>query len=427
MKFLEILKPKNWTRLTTGDREETDDLRRDVLFSQIMVVGFAIAILHFINDFINGNSFVYVIDILFILSLAFFYYLNEKGAHRIAKFLDLTALNFMIFLLASIMDENVRMAYNFFPLAILAYLVFYKNQLALSILFSVVSMTLLLILELTDYRPFGDLTIKEKFHQLTLFINVLGSFILIIMGLVLLVKLNLRAEADLKHKEMHLRKTNEELDRFVYSTSHDLRAPLLSIKGLTNLILHETRDATLIDYVDRIDHRIEDLDGFIREIIDYSRNARTEIIKEPIDLRAITNNIFEKLKYLNGTSTIVLKDSIVQNDIFSDKSRLSVILNNIFSNAIKYSDPDRSENWIEISSFLEGQSVCIEVKDNGIGIRKDQLDKVFDMFFRASDASDGPGLGLYIVKEMIDKLGGEISVSSKEKEGTSFTISLPLS
>ena len=120
MKFIEILKPKNWTRLNTGDREETDDLRRDVLFSQIMVVGFAIAILHFINDFINGNSFVYVIDILFILSLAFFYYLNEKGAHQIAKFLDLTALNFMIFLLASIMDEYVRMEYNFFPLAILA-------------------------------------------------------------------------------------------------------------------------------------------------------------------------------------------------------------------------------------------------------------------------------------------------------------------
>ena len=267
MKFLEILKPKNWTRLTTGDREETDDLRRDVLFSQIMIVGLAIAILHFVNDFISGNSFTYVIDILFILSLGIFYYLNEKGAHRIAKFLDLTALNFLIFLLASIVDENVRMAYNFFPLAILAYLVFYKSQLTLSILFSMVSMTLLLILELTDYKPFGDLTIKEEFDHVTLFINVLGSFILIVMGLVLLVKLNLRAEADLKNKELHLRKTNEELDRFVYSASHDLRAPLLSIKGLTNLILHEARDATLIDYVEKIDHRIEDLDGFIKAFL----------------------------------------------------------------------------------------------------------------------------------------------------------------
>ena len=427
MKFPHILQPKNWTRLTAGDQEETDDLRRDVIFSQIMIAGLAIAILHFVNDLINRNSIAYVIDILFIFSLAIFYYLNEKGAHRLAKFLDLIAMNLMIFVLASVMDENVRMAYNFFPVAILAFLVFYKHELRLSIIFSLISMTLLLVLEITDYKPFGELSINNQLDHVTLFINVLGSFILIVMGLFLLVKLNLKAETDLKNKELHFVKANKERDKFVYSASHDLRAPLLSIKGLTNLMLLETRDARLIDYVKRIDYRIGDLDGFIKEIIDYSRNTRTEIVKEKVDLSMFVEDIFENLKYLSGPNEIVLKNKIDQNHIFTDPSRLNVIFSNIISNAIKYADPDRTESWIEISSFWENQSIYIEAKDNGIGIPKDQIDKIFDMFFRASDKSDGSGLGLYIAKEMVDKLDGKISVSSVEKEGTSIILKLPQS
>ena len=129
------------------------------------------------------------------------------------------------------MDERIRMSYNFFALAILA---FYKSEVYLSILFSIIFMVLLIILELTDYMPFGEIAIIKGIDNVTLIINILGSFILLVMGLYFLVRLNLKSENELKAKESDLKKTNEELDRFIYSTSHDLRSPLSSVKRLKN-------------------------------------------------------------------------------------------------------------------------------------------------------------------------------------------------
>ena len=167
MNFKALLHPQNWTRLSNSGSEETDNLRRDILFSQILIVGLIISSLHFVNDIINANPVAYIIDAIFVIILILFYYMNEKGAHRLAKFLDLSLLNFLIFLLAAVLDERIRMSYNFFPLAILAFLVFYKTELGLSILFSLMSLTFLVILELTDYHPFGSIAIKEGVISLT--------------------------------------------------------------------------------------------------------------------------------------------------------------------------------------------------------------------------------------------------------------------
>ena len=297
MNFKALLHPQNWTRLSNSGSEETDNLRRDILFSQILIVGLIISSLHFVNDIINANPVAYIIDAIFVIILILFYYMNEKGAHRLAKFLDLSLLNFLIFLLAAVLDERIRMSYNFFPLAILAFLVFYKTELGLSILFSLMSLTFLVILELTDYHPFGSIAIKEGVDTITLLINIFGSFILLVMGLIFLVKLNQQAEGELKKKETDLRKTNEELDRFVYSASHDLRAPLLSVKGLTNLFRYETKDIKLLNYIEKIDLRVQDLDNFIREIIDYSRNSRLDVRKEEINIEALVNDVARSNQY----------------------------------------------------------------------------------------------------------------------------------
>lgn len=115
---------------------------------------------------------------------------------------------------------------------------------------------------------------------MTLLINIIGSFILLVMGLYFLVKLNLQAESALKNKESDLKKTNEELDRFVYSASHDLRSPLSSVKGLANLMRYETKNANLLEYIDKIDLRVNDLERFIEEIIDHSRNSRIPVEHE---------------------------------------------------------------------------------------------------------------------------------------------------
>lgn len=425
MNILSAIRPRNWTRLTKSTREKTDDLRRDILFSQILVVGLIISFVHFLNDLLNANPAAYLLDAVFVIFLAIFYILNERGAHRLAKFLDLTMLNFLIFLLAAILDERIRMSYNFFPLAILAFLVFYKSEIYLSIIFSVISMLMLIILELTDYQPFGDIGIKEGVDKVTLIINILGSFILLVMGLIFLVKLNLTAENELKKKELDLKKTNQELDRFVYSASHDLKSPLSSVKGLANLMRYETKDANLLEYIEKIDNRVIDLERFIEEIIDHSRNSRIAVTYEKIDLVSLVNEICEQLKYMDKAAEIEIRKNIKISEIKSDKSRLSVILSNLVANSIKYSDQDKKMKWVEILAYRQNGSNYILVKDNGLGIDHKHHQNIYQMFYRAHDNSEGSGLGLYIVKEMIEKIGGEITFTSVFGEGTTFSIKLP--
>ena len=425
MNIKQLYKPSNWTKLKREEGQESDDFRRDILFSKILIIGLIISILHFINDLINANPAAYGIDFLFIVLLLVFYILNERGAHRLAKFLDLTMLNFLIFLLAAILDEKIRMSYNFFPLAILAFLVFYKREIFLSILFSIFSMILLFILELTDYKPFGDIGIKQGVDNVTLVINIFGSYVLMVMGLVFLVKLNLKAENELKSKEQDLKKINEELDRFVYSSSHDLKSPLSSVKGLTNLMKYKIEDSELMEYVEKIDNRITDMDEFIGEIIDYSRNARVEVKKVNIELSELIDEIFEKLKYMSENSQIKFTKKFDKATINSDPSRLTVIMSNIISNSIKYTHHEKPENWLEVDFMEEKNGHVISIKDNGIGISAEHQDRIFDMFYRANDQSDGSGLGLYIVHEMIEKLGGKIKVNSSVGEGTTIEFRIP--
>ena len=112
-------------------------------------------------------------------------------------------------------------------------------------------------------------------------------------------------------------------------------------------------------------------------------------------------------------------------DVISDPLRLKVILKNIFSNAVRFSKVRREVAWLRISALRVEESFQLIIEDNGEGIRKDLQDKIFDMFYRASENSKGSGLGLYIVKEMVEKMGGTISVNSVWGKGSQFIIDLP--
>jgi PAS domain S-box-containing protein len=234
-------------------------------------------------------------------------------------------------------------------------------------------------------------------------------------------------EDALKAYNEDLRKSNMELDRFVYSVSHDLRAPLASILGIVQLSELETEDERILQHFDLIKTSVKKLDTFIQDILDYSRNARQEVRYESINFRELLNEVTGNLKFMSqeyGEVGVQLK---VASGIsfMSDRSRLSVILNNLVSNAIRYADHQRSDPYVEVDIKLSEEEAVITVKDNGIGIPLEHQHKVFDMFYRASTQSVGSGLGLYIVKETIDKMGGSIELESEPGKGTTFTIHLP--
>ncbi len=241
-------------------------------------------------------------------------------------------------------------------------------------------------------------------------------------------KKRLEAEMALREQNDELIKINKELDSFVYSVSHNLRAPLMSVLGLLNLARNEGHDPDehFSGYFKMMEQSIHKLDETLKEILEYSRNARNEVSLTKIDIKGVVEESMERLKYLDGYSTLT-KNFVVVGDepVYSDEYRLSVIFNNLLSNSIKYRDPNRTDSFINIHIEISANEIKIDFIDNGIGIKDELLPKIFNMFFRASTRSEGAGLGLYIVKETVEKLKGSIEVKSTVDVGTSFSIRIP--
>ena len=237
---------------------------------------------------------------------------------------------------------------------------------------------------------------------------------------------HINMENRLQESNTELKRLNSELDHFVYKASHDLRAPLASILGLTNLIKTETSMEQVKQCNDFIDDQIKKLDGFIKEIIDYSRVSRTDLQLATIDIKQSIEEIFDSLKYLSKSSSIRKEVTVEGNSpLFTDTRSLDIVLKNLLSNAIKYSNDERDDSFVRCEVQVNEQEATITVHDNGIGIDKDYLPKIFDMFYQATERSDGSGLGLFIVKQCVDKLSGEIKVDSELGEGSEFNIVIP--
>ncbi len=222
-----------------------------------------------------------------------------------------------------------------------------------------------------------------------------------------------------------LKKINDELDRFIYSVSHDIKAPLSSVTGLVNLYKKEHNPETKDVYINHIESSISRLDNYTSDIVDFVRNDRIEPKPERIKIEEFLHRIYSQLDHLHPINKIRFEvNSNGIEEIITDKDRLGIILRNIFSNSIKYVNPS-ADSYIRCEIEQVNSKNIIRIKDNGIGIEAYQTDKVFDMFHRGSELSNGSGLGLYIARETAKVLGGDIRLSSKLLEFTELVIELP--
>jgi len=237
-----------------------------------------------------------------------------------------------------------------------------------------------------------------------------------------------RKEEMLERQNEELQKINAELDKFVYSVSHDLRAPLTSMLGIIEISIEESQSQNMQERLNLLKTNITKLDQFILDILDHSRNARMEIRNEEINFHELVNDITANLKYGSGISDhkVDVRVNIKSDGYFySDKNRMTIILNNLISNAIRYANPDTKNPFVGIDVMVNEREANIVIEDNGIGIDKAFHDKIFEMFYRVSHNSIGSGLGLYLVKESLKKLNGTIKVESEKGKGTVFYISIP--
>jgi signal transduction histidine kinase len=228
----------------------------------------------------------------------------------------------------------------------------------------------------------------------------------------------------LKTKIDELQKTNDELNRFVYSTSHDLRSPLANILGILNLAKLQETSPDIDNYFGMIESCVNKMDVFIHKTIEYYKGIRLDDVNEDIDFRKMFADCIEMCNMQNPM--IVFDVHVDQPVEFScDAFRLSLILNNLISNAVKYQRQEEANPKVKLTAKVNDTEATIYIEDNGVGIIEDHLNKIFQIFFRSTDFKNGLGIGLYIVKEALTRIGGDISVKSDFGKGTAFTLVVP--
>lgn len=233
---------------------------------------------------------------------------------------------------------------------------------------------------------------------------------------------------DLLHKVEDLTRANNELEHMVYGVAHNLRSPLNSVLGLLDLAKQEGEAASknLKHYFQMMEESIRKLDGSVNDLLKYAKNTKKEISIEKIDFRSIIDEGIQQMKFIKGFDRIRATVEVSQSSLFySDTYRICAIINNLISNSIKYMDYSKSNPSIEINVEANKHKATLEFKDNGIGINAAYLSKVFTMFYRATSQNEGSGLGLYLVKDTVQRLGGTVHIESKEGDGTTFYITLP--
>lgn len=230
----------------------------------------------------------------------------------------------------------------------------------------------------------------------------------------------------IKQQLKKLEKTNDELNRFVYSASHDLRAPITTIRGLLNMAKEDITDPLSVQYFSLIEESVSRLDSFIRSIVQYYQNGKDIFDFKEIDFHTFIESILKEFSFeihqnKIKTSVNILSESPFITDIF----RLRIIVGNLISNAIKFRRKDIQNSEIKIEILADEKEAKILIKDNGQGILNEFQDKVFNMFFRVSPEISGNGVGLFLVKEAVEKLKGKIELNSVVSEGTTVCITLP--
>jgi signal transduction histidine kinase len=408
----------------------TPEIRIERLIKQLLLITFIVAtayLILFIFFEFSGVS-IPLLSIFMIMPVGLWILIRLRKL-ELVKVVGLLAFNLCIFLVASSESTRTGIYLYFVPASAAAIAFFRYNERWKSLLFVSFSIALLLLVHLFSFE-FIPYRIHTEFESVFLFVmHTVAATFMSVYCMLMILSLNSDAEKYLQQNRLiieaqneELKKTNEELDRFVYSASHDLRAPLSSISGLVALMEIDTTSSK-DEFIHRIKSSVTVMEQLIRDIEHYSRNSRLALKMEQIDVNELVNDILKSLSHFDNALQISIKNEIPKGSVlYSDNYRLRIILNNLIGNAIKYADLSKEHPYVKIALQMESTYHSLSIEDNGMGIDIEHQTKIFDMFYRASTLSRGSGLGLYIVKESADKMKYEINVQSQLGMGSIFTI-----
>ncbi len=376
-----------------------------------------------LSGHINQTYWIYLAAIAV---FSFSIYLHRQGKNCMANYVLLPMANIVVYLMAASETANTGTFVFFITTTLAAFAVLGYEHRLLAVFFLAFTFVLFVLAYFVDFSFLPYRQYSDDMILLNMVVNFSFALPASAMCVYLQVTYNHHNSQQLVASNALLTKANAELDRFVYSTSHDLRAPLASVLGLINVIQTTQHPTDIKKYLGMMKERIHTLDRFIKDITDYSRNNRLEIVKEKVNVKYMVEEIWEMLKYSPEAENIYMQIDL-PSDLYmdTDRSRLKVVLSNLISNSIRYHDASKQDKYIRLQYQKEAGCFYLMVEDNGQGIDPQFHTRIFDMFFRANETSKGSGLGLYIVKETLEKLSGSIQLDSKPGVGTTFKVVLP--
>lgn len=400
------------------------EYKNALLRSHFAFITIGVSMLYIIIDEYHGihgsEPYYMLVVVLAIVTLI----LNRLHRFKAATFLFLSLINLFVFYFSAIDPFESGVFLYFIVCCLMAFALLGYHRLKLSLFFILVSVTFFIFsfwVEM-DFLPKREYT--ELYLRISYTVNFLVTLLCSTAIFYYLMDVNHFSEKSILKKNTELEKANAELDRFVYSASHDLRAPLSSLLGLIEVARMDPKEG--FKYMQMMKGRILDMDAFIKEIISYSRNSRMGVEHKNVNLKEVTDEVTQELKFVNELNKIKIENGIAHDMVVvTDPTRLKVVLSNLIVNAIKYQNPIATHPYVRILAQKDEACTTISIQDNGIGIETEHLHKVFRMFYRAHESSKGSGLGLYIVKETMGKLGGSVRVKSAVGEGSTFTLQIP--
>lgn len=433
-----LINPRSWTfwllRILLSHTTDRPEIHRAISVFRAALFAITVTVLFLYVDTVNGQLLSAYVLAFFMLNFALVIVFLLKGKTNLSKYIFVISISSGHFLNAATQGRDAGNILLYFPFFCAIFLFFsFRKKTPIILLASYLTLQII-VLECSNFKLFEIGTVPTPLYiRINYSLLLLFSLLLCIQFIRELSLLNRATQAKLvllnkrlKRKNCMLEKSNLELDTFVYKASHDMRSPLRSILGLVHLMRMETKPERMPEYFDFLEKSAKKLDAYVLEVLDISRNTKSEVTKTLIDLEPFVWDIYGKLKYMMLDRKIDFDLSIEGKEFYSDPSRLQLIISNLLGNSIKYSKEDKEIICpIQLRIVVGKENATFTFEDKGQGIDEEALPKIFDMFYRANTGSDGSGLGLYLVKETVTKLGGKINITSQLGIGTKVEVSLP--
>lgn len=229
-----------------------------------------------------------------------------------------------------------------------------------------------------------------------------------------------------KEKAGIVEKKNLELDAFFYRVSHDLKGPINSLLGLDMIVSEEVKDETTQEYLGMYRVQIQRINQILDGLIKVTRMSHTTEKAEPVEFEQLIEECLKSYQFMTNYSRIDFEVNIGQNiDYRAEWALVNTIIQNLLENAIKYARIKKNTPKILISAKEHKGTISISVEDNGLGIEKEQQERIFEMFYQPDRKQSGVGLGLYIIKRAVEQLEGTIKLESEPGVGSKFMVILP--